>query len=431
MLIRCSQRFTATYESADMTILASARFYSYSRRVQRLVRSTPAPKSASDKTSQRSVSYEVLSAWQKAGALLFPALRHVHVRLPGTEAVPMLRFVSPSVTSVFIDVSPEADGEPLPEDLLERSRELVHFVSTFTKCDSSVFQSITTQMLADAPRLETIVAPGTSTQDMLIRLVSYPHLRRITAQGNLDDRIQDLPSECFQNVEVADLTDQGPESAFVHAFLARAFPTLVQDLALDLSQGSFISTFKLEDIMERASRFTLLTHISIRVHLSGALDEYEDAQMDSMHGILALLAPLRRLTTLRIHLNQYMTLPEPQHLELFAHWPCLEVLGLTSSVIDPESGKSVHSNLSLSLSAFFDILLACPHLTQLRGTPDCDILPSEDVIAQLERLQHPFRGDEEDFAVFHWRVEPDTQGSAVRAALNRATPHSQLWHSLW
>jgi hypothetical protein len=415
------QKFDSNVSYDDVTTaLGSGRFFFYSRRVKHFVRSLPQEQHRH--SIQRNVDDTVTSAWQTPSAALFPLLRHLHIQIPGTEDSSMLGFLSPSITSLFVELPPNLDnlGEfLLPHNWSQQSKGLVSFKLNFVGCHPDVFRTITTATLSRASQLETVEASGTLAQDTLLRLASYPRLRKLTVGGNLDGRRSELPRGCFPSVESADLTDSGDRLDFVHGFLARASDVLLRHLTIRRPSYSKTSLSRFIEIIKMTSHFTNLTRVSFRVQITDTSSILKQEQMDIVHQILEPLTSLAHLKELSIHTDQMMTLPEPGHTMIFASWPWLEVCAVTNTISVSQS-KTKYGKLSLSLSAFFDILSTCPRLTWFSGLIDCTAMPSEESIARLEQLRHPFRSHRGEL---RWSGLPE---HSIEQVIHRAVPHLRL-----
>jgi hypothetical protein len=368
----------------------------------------------------------VILAWHKARALLFPALRHLHIELPGTEAMSMLQFISPAITSIFITArvsdSRLSFEKLLSEDMSQRCSGLVHFTSDFDRSDRIASQKITTAMLARVVLLETAVVSGMFaclTPDILLRVAKCLNLRKVTACGSFDGRGSELARGHFQRVEVADLVDEGSQSELLQHFLTYAPTPLVQDLAITVRRRpSGISTAEFVAFIQSASRFINLTRASFRTHISDMRHSDVKEQIQAVHNMLEPLTALHGLEELRIHVNRALTLPEPEHATFFACWPQLQACSITSDIVMEGFGDIVHDVLSLSLSAFFDILVVCPRLHAFTGNLDCSRMPSEQSVTKLERQQHPFCDSSRKI---NWHGLPEEQ--SLEAVLHRALPN--------
>jgi hypothetical protein len=373
----------------------------------------------------------VILAWQKARALLFPALRHLHIELPGTEAMSMLRFVSPAITSISMAANVYDSNlnfeQLLPEDMSQRCSGLVHFTSNFDRSDRIASQKITTAMLAHALLLETAVVTGMSaglTPDILLRVARCLNLRQVTACGSFDGRGSELARGHFQRVEVADLVDEGSQSELLQHFLTCAPTLLVRNLAITVRRRpSGISTAGFVAFIQSASRFVNLTRASFRTQISDMRHSDVKEQMQAVHNMLEPLTALHGLEELRIHVNRALTLPEPEYTTFFACWPQLQACSITSDIVMEGFGDIMHDVLSLSLSAFFDILVVCPRLHAFAGNLDCSRMPSEQSVTKLERQQHPFCDSSRKI---NWDVPSEEQ--SLEAILHRAVPNFKFWN---
>jgi hypothetical protein len=343
----------------------------------------------------------------------------------------MLQFISPAITSIFITArvsdSRLSFEKLLSEDMSQRCSGLVHFTSDFDRSDRIASQKITTAMLARVVLLETAVVSGMFaclTPDILLRVAKCLNLRKVTACGSFDGRGSELARGHFQRVEVADLVDEGSQSELLQHFLTYASTPLVQDLAITVRRRpSGISTAEFVAFIQSASRFINLTRASFRTHISDMRHSDVKEQMQAVHNMLEPLTALHALEELRIHVNRALTLPEPEHVTFFACWPQLQACSITSDIVMEGFGDIVHDVLSLSLSAFFDILVVCPRLHAFAGNLDCSRMPSEQSVTKLERQQHPFCDSSRKI---NWDVPSEEQ--SLEAILHRAVPNFKFWN---
>jgi hypothetical protein len=377
--------------------------------------------------SRRTVDHAVVLAWQQASAVLFPELYHLHIQMPSHEDRSLLHFMSPSITSLFVETPTSRerlDSLELPQDLAQRSKELVHFTSKLHEPDVS--QAVVTAALSRASKLETVVVAGILTPDVLIHVASNKRLRKFCAQGNLDDHRHELTQGCFQNVEIAALCDYGPRLEFAHWFLKSASPNKVRDLTISLSPPTTpfsparIAAVQCIGIAQLMARFTAL----VRVSFTCQSILKTDRSIQTARRMLESLSPLHQLEEIRIRTNCIMALSDADCLALFACWPHLRVCDVKALVdivqIQRRRRSTSIEGLRLSLSALLEALMMCPHITEFSVRIACFTLPSEDSITQLQQLDHSFTGA---MGGLDCDIADDASSASVMMVLERALPH--------
>jgi hypothetical protein len=375
--------------------------------------------------SKRTVDHAVVLAWQQAGAVLFPELYHLHIQMPSHEDRSLLHFMSPSITSLFVETPTSRerlDSLELPQDLAQRSKELVHFTSKLHEPDVS--QAVVTAALSRASKLETVVVAGILTPDVLIHVASNKRLRKFCAQGNLDDHRHELTQGCFQNVEIAALCDHGPRLEFAQWFLKSASPNKVRDLTISLSPPATpfsptrIAALQCIGIARLVDRFTALVRVSFTCQSILKTDSIQGGRM------LESLSPLHQLEEIRIRTNCIMALSDADCLALFACWPHLRVCNVKALVdivqIQRRRRSTSIEGLRLSLSALLEALIMCPHITEFSVRIACFTLPPEDSITQLQQLDHSFTGT---MGGLDCDIADNASSASVMMVLERALPH--------
>jgi hypothetical protein len=426
-LIDCQQRFASDdAQLEDMTTLALKRFFFYSRRVRHLARSVDHHRYEPPgwwHLSQRTVDHAVVLAWQQASAVLFPALYHLHIQIPGNEDRSILHFMSPSITSLFVEAhrTESLKSFELPQDLAQRTKGLVHFTSKSYHLD--VIQAVATSVLLHAPNLETVVAAGILTPDLIIHFASSERLRKLCARGNLDGHHHELAQGCFQYVEVAALCDDGPQFDFARWFLTSASTTKVRDLAIELSPPTKIDILQCTGIVRSMAHFTALVRVAFTCERMSNTGSSKEEQIQAARGVLEPLSLMHQLEEIKIHTNCAMALPELDCAALFACWPHLRVCDVRALIVEEDRGISRIKGLRLSLSALLEILIMCPHLAEFMVQIDCSTLPSEESITRLEQIDHPFY----DFAGWlRCDIAASASRAAVKTVLQRALPHLKI-----
>jgi hypothetical protein len=358
----------ASGESLTMHLLHS-RFFHYSKRVQTL--KLPG-------YGGRHVEYPVLREWQRAQSALFPKLHGLDLNFRGSDAecaAIMWSFLAPAITDVRLSMD-EQSAAVLSEDALEALAERCTHITRFCSYSHGRVRTkqvhVVSHLLCASSWLRHVHTPHVIIPAAVLHLATCPHLR--TIQATLQGTTLALPAHSFPAMERPYIEDDQDGSELVNEFMAsqaaRAFRDVRFSARMPLAAWGVLT--------QHLSLHTRLTHI----YLDPAGTSLDSSDTRALADLLAPLVVLPLLESVTVVQEVSVTrfqesgLSEDELLRLLSRWPRLRWWMVLTA--------------PLSFSAFLHVLELCPQLRGMTTTVSCAVLPSEDAIARVERLDHPF-----------------------------------------
>jgi hypothetical protein len=328
------------------------------------------------------VDHSVLRAWQHAQAALFPKLYSLDLdfRDSDTECAGIMwNFLTPRITEVELSTD-EQSVAALADDALQMLAERCTHITRFHLFSPGRAHSeqmrIISRLLSASTALRHVHMPDVLTSAAVMHLSACPNLRfmRIFLKAASSPRLTlSLPAHSFPAMERIHINDNQHGSRLVHEFVSSQAAGTFRDV--HFSGHMPVSAWM--DVTRRLSLHPRLTHISL------ALEHMRVNTLDSHSSSLAdLIAPLAKLPLLesvQVKTDLQGLIPrisEAEVLHMLSHWPRLRCwMALTDHI---------------SLAAFVHLLELCPQLRSSQGVISCGVLPTEDAVARVEQLNHPY-----------------------------------------
>jgi hypothetical protein len=106
---------------------------------------------------------------------------------------------------------------------------------------------------------------------------------------------------------------------------------------------------------------------------------------DAALALLEFLMALKRLKHLNIWFSDFVHIDTQDILRFMSRLPLLREFNIQS-----HAAQISHLTCTVPFATFIDILIMCPYLTGFSAAVDCSVMPTEDTVAAVELLSHPF-----------------------------------------
>jgi hypothetical protein len=371
----------------------------------------------STKRSPGTVDASIINIWDTARRLLFPSLRYLNLWLPGRQDIALCRFFSPSITHLAVEISQSGDVEDpisyFPDHIAELGSGLKSLKMDFRgPWRDGAVQQLIVMFPSQAREITTLTIQNQPLSYSCISLLAArPALRFLEAPSLLADGSTQFPPGCFPALESITVSNLGSSTEFVREFLARASAPGLVEANFTVDTIDPVYSTSMADCLSVIQGFSRFSRMK-RIDLAFNVPDTGESRRTIIMAVLAAFEHMSFLTFLRVECHIPLLFPTPEHfLGHRYHWPALRILYLTSDNV---------ARPSIALSTFFHVLLACPLLIMFSGVIECSLLPSDELVARLAQLQHPYN------YVFH--AVSITQVEGLASILHQALPKMNIMY---
>jgi hypothetical protein len=329
------------------------------------------------------VDHSVLRAWQGAQAVLFPKLHGLQLDFRGRDAECagiMWNFLTPRITDVEL-CTDEQSAAALADDALQTLAERCTHITRFHLFSPGRAHSeqmrVISRLLSASTALRHVHMLDILTPATVMHLSACPNLRSMhmfLSAASSPRLTLSFPAHSFPAMEQTHIDDNQQGSRLVHEYVSSQAAGTFRDV--HFSAHMPVSAWM--DVTRRLSLHPRLTHISLALeHMSV---NTPDSHSSSLADLIAPLAKLPLLESVQVKTDLQGLTPrisEAEVLHMLSHWPRLRCWRALTDHI--------------SLAAFVHLLELCPQLRSSPGVISCAVLPTEDAVARVELLDHPYR----------------------------------------